>query len=90
MAALLLWLPYTQISAGAYGGPRSRVFAPLALPSAPHHHQRELFAAHVWKVTLRRLPKPQKKERETNLSQYPNPHCQILKYLKYLDAEHAG
>ena len=35
-----------QISAGADGGPRSRVCARLTLRSAPHRHQR-IFLAHV-------------------------------------------
>ena len=37
-----------KISAGAEGGPRSRVYVPFTLRSAPHQHQQEILAAHVW------------------------------------------
>ena len=37
-----------EISAGADGGPRSRVGTHLNLYSVPHRHQRKFLAAHVW------------------------------------------
>ena len=45
-------------SAGADGGPRSRVCACSTLRSAPHQHQRTFVAAHVFKVAFKHLPQP--------------------------------